>query len=597
MRLQRKKRIKLALLVTGFITFAISSGPSYGEDYVDGTIDYVAGNSSGFYEVKLNASIPHSSCEVSDRVVFKSDQFSESQLQLLLTAKLLKQKISIRSDGCVFVAGLGSVAKSSRFNAVSDVGELAQGLEVYWQPAKINAGESTELFISAPNAEYCLGHGGEKRSNIFRTGLMYPVEGRTVKIRCFSALGQEVEKRATLTVTNKPTIQVEWQPATVTQGESAKLVVSSQNTSYCIGNGGVRWGANFSTELLQINESKPITVKCFNDNGDFAAKTVTINMLPRPTVSVRWSPATITDGERSELIISSSNAEYCLGNGSANIGKQHRTGLIHPGKHANNYLTVRCFSKTGAEVSKQVRLNVLPRPTVSVRWSPATITDGERSELIISSSNAEYCRGHADRKIGTQHRTGLIHPGKHANNYLTVRCFSKTGAEVSQQVRLNVLPRPTVSVRWSPATITDGERSELIISSSNAEYCRGNADRKIGTQHRTGLIHPGKHANNYLTVRCFSKTGAEVSQQVRLNVLPRPTVNVWWSPARIKAGEQSSLIVNSSNAAYCLGNGGNPIGTSINTGPLTAHQNKPITITCVSPTGYRVQGFTTLYVN
>ena len=589
------KKIAQLTVCSTFLT--VWSCQAYGESYVDGQIAYIASNSSGFYEVKLNTNIPHSSCEISDRVVFKNDQFSEAQLQLLLTAKLLKQRISVRSDGCEVVAGLGSVAKSSRFKATSSVDELIQGLKVYWQPAMINAGEPTELFISAPNAEYCLGHAGKNIGNDFRTGLMYPTEGRTVNIRCFSASGQEVVKHATLTVTNKPTIQVEWQPATVTQGESANLVVSSQNTSYCLGNAGKRWGTNFSTGFMPIHESKPITVKCFNDKDEVAAKTVTIKMLPRPSISVKWSPATITKGEQSELIVSSSNAEYCLGHDGRNIGTQYRTGLIDPGKHANNDLNIRCYSKTGVEVLQQAHLNVLPKPTVSVRWSPATITDGEQSELIVSSSNAKYCLGHAGRNIGTEYRTGLIHPGNHANNYLKIRCYSKTGSEVSQQVRLNVLPRPSVSVRWSPATITDGEQSELIVSSSNAEYCLGHAGRNIGTDYRTGLIHPGNHANNYLRIRCYSKTGTEVSQQVRLNVLPRPTVNVWWSPTRINAGGQSSLIISSSNAAYCLGNAGKNIGTSFNTGPLTMHQNKPITITCVSPTGYRVQGFTTLYVD
>ena len=316
------------------------------------------------------------------------------------------------------------------------------------------------------------------------------------------------------------------------------------------------------------------------------------DVISNAKLSVVWEPEIVTVGEPANVTVHSTNTEYCIGDGGVKKGTNYVVSNVFEPK--TRTITVRCYTSSGAEISRSATLTVLPAPTLNVAWFSSTVTAGQPSEARVASTNTDYCIGDGGVKKGTNYVVSNIFEPK--TRTITVRCYTSSGAEISRSATLTVLPAPTLNVSWFPSTVTAGQPSEARVASTNTEYCVGDGGVKKGTSWVVRNVY--ESSSRTIRIRCYNALGFEISQSATLTVKPKPkpSLSVYWSPSRVKRGEASYAYISSYNTSYCFGDGGKRKGTSWVSGPIYEQNSRTITIRCHSADGQQVSRSATLTV-
>ena len=387
-------------------------------------------------------------------------------------------------------------------------------------------------------------------------------------------------------VNKTPTVAAEWKPSIISSGSAATLTWKSTNTSYCNVShpGGINpWNnapTSHTASYTSVTATDVTTITCYNEAGLSATRTVklTVTQTPAPcapcapcvgssgenapqstgcvvpptsstpTVTVAWTPSTITSGSPATLTWSSTNASYCNVSHPGGINPWNNAPTSHTAPYtsvtANDTTTITCYNQAGQSASKTVTLTVAP-VEVSFSITPAELAQG----WYYGDTN--------QKKTGTPSDWVLVDSG-------TRSAMWKAPTQT---------PTPTVTVAWTPSTITSGSPATLTWSSTNASYCNVSHPGGINPWNNAPTSHTAPYtsvtASDTTTITCYNQAGQSASKTVTLTVAPvevamvpknASCVGISGAPSSVTSGQsfQARITMKNTGSTPWLISGASP---------------------------------------
>jgi hypothetical protein len=227
-----------------------------------------------------------------------------------------------------------------------------------------------------------------------------------------------------------------------------------------------------------ISGTQTYTITCTGANGTSATDSVTvITQTTYPTVTLNANPASITSGQQSTLIWSSTNATYCYGSGGGWYGTKSTSGGETVTPYQTTTYTITCNDNSGHQVTAQTTVvvnnacvgnnccnggNCGGTPTLTLYANPTSVNQGQSSVLTWYSSNVNYCTASGGWN-GSQNINGsqTVNPYQTTTYYLN--CTGNNGS-VSAQATVFVNSQgnlPTVNLYASQQSVTSGQTATL----------------------------------------------------------------------------------------------------------------------------------------
>lgn len=331
----------------------------------------------------------------------------------------------------------------------------------------------------------------------------------------------------------KPTVTLQANPITITEGQSTTLTWSSTNTTSCKASGawsGSEATKGTATETPGAAGTETYTLTCAAEDPDDtpsadASATVTVGAPPTPTVTISVSPTSIILGSGATLTWSSTNATSCTASGAWS-GSEATSGklAVTPSAAGSDIYTLSCTGAGGtAKNSATLTVTAPPAPTVTISAAPATITLGQSTTLTWSSTNATSCSA-TGAWSGSEATSGTAteKPGATGDASYELTCTGVGGNASSTAVVSVNAPAPTVTISVSPTTITLGANATLTWSSTNATSCTASGAWS-GTEPTSGTAteSPNAAGTNTYTLTCMGAGGsANDSATLTVNAPP-----------------------------------------------------------------------------
>ena len=298
-----------------------------------------------------------------------------------------------------------------------------------------------------------------------------------------------------------PTAALSANVAAITSGQSATLTWTSVNATSASIDNGIGAVATSGSKSVSPTQTTTYLITVTGAGGTATAR-VTITVQPvnaSPAVTMSANPATITVGQSTTLSWTATNATSAIiDNG---IGAVATTGAISisPTQTTTYIITV---TGAGGSASAQATVTVQPAgvaPTVTITASPSSITVGQSSTLIWSSTNATTAS--IDNGIGSVATSGSMSVSPAQNTTYTIS-VSGSGGNATAQSTVTVQPLgppPSVSMSANPTTILNGQNTTLSVTASNSTsvVITDNIDSNTYTLAGTGgtqSVHPTQTA-------------------------------------------------------------------------------------------------------
>ncbi len=179
----------------------------------------------------------------------------------------------------------------------------------------------------------------------------------TFTVTCRNAVGSASEQSVTVTAVPLPTLTLVAERTTVTPGEPVALNWSSQGSKTCWGAGFATRKATNGTATLTPNATSTFRVTCGNGAGGKTEKSVTVTVVPLPTVTLVAKPSAVSPGQPVTLSWSSQDANACVGIGFATERATRGTASVT--RNQTSTFGVRCLNAAGGTTEKSVMVTVL----------------------------------------------------------------------------------------------------------------------------------------------------------------------------------------------------------------------------------------------
>jgi len=190
---------------------------------------------------------------------------------------------------------------------------------------------------------------------------------------------------------------------------------------------------------------------------------------------------------------------------------------------SSNHMIVFLTGTPGASITVEAKKNVTsPPPTVTFSAEPSTVTLGESSTLAWATTNAESVS--IDQGIGGVSLNGSVRVSPIETTTYTIMAAGPGGA-ATDNVTVEVIPAPYVTISADPEGIQIGGSSTLSWSSSNAD--RAFIDNGIGTVPAEGSIAVSPEHTTTYTITVTGDLGSANA---------RTTVKVTGNPAPLPEG-------------------------------------------------------------
>jgi len=180
----------------------------------------------------------------------------------------------------------------------------------------------------------------------------YDALGRLVEVKenseiktkySYDPAGNRTEKIDTVGVSQPPAMSLSVSPSLITAGESTTLSWSSQHADHCIGDGGRTIDPNGSVTFSPPS-TRTLTLSCHGEGGS-TSKTVTVEVIQPPSMTLSFSPSTINAGDPTTLSWSSQNTDHCIGNAGKTI---EPSGSLTFSPSESRTITVSCHGEGGS---------------------------------------------------------------------------------------------------------------------------------------------------------------------------------------------------------------------------------------------------------
>ena len=312
------------------------------------------------------------------------------------------QAVSPAATTTYTAVAIGAGGQISASMMVTVVGQtIAPTVIINASPASITSGSPSTLTVTATNATQVTVTGTDGSTYSLQanggTQLVKPIATTTYTAAAIGAGGQisaNVTVTVTLTVLPVPTVSITANPAAVTLGNSSTLTVTASNATQVIVT-----GTDASTYSLPVNGGtqsvKPIltttyTALAIGAGGQISAS-VTVSVIPPPTVSITANPASIVSGSSSTLTVTASNATQVTVSGTDgstyNLPANGGTQVVSP--TATTTYTATAIG-AGGQITASTTVIVAPQTalTITITASPTSIISGNSSTLTVTATNA-----------------------------------------------------------------------------------------------------------------------------------------------------------------------------------------------------------------
>ena len=354
-----------------------------------------------------------------------------------------------------------------------------------------------------------------------------------------------------------PTCTISISPSSIEIGSSANLSWSTTNSTLMV----------ISPEIGYVSTApgyrtiSPITTTTYTGlalgiggNGTCSATiTVTPKPIPAPTCSISVSPSSITNGDKTTLSWSTTNVASGSINNGVGIVSTSGARSVYP--TTNTTYTGTFVGNNGSTINCNASVTVttpIPAPTCSMSVSPSSITNGDKTTLSWSTSNATSMS--INQSVGFVSVSGgarSLYP-TNTTTYIGTVTGAGGSATCSRTVTVVpvVIPNPTCSMIASPTTITTGGSSTITWSTTNvasASFNNGISSTAItgneSVTPSTSTTYTGTFVgNNGSTVNCSATVTVTATP-------PAPTCSMTANPTSIDDGDTSTLTWSTTNVA------------------------------------------------
>jgi hypothetical protein len=388
----------------------------------------------------------------------------------------------------------------------------------------------------------------------------------TYTVTGYSAEGCVSTTTVTVVVNPLPLISVSATDTTVCTGSSTTLTAT--------GAGNYLWlPGNFTGSSITLVPANTTTyiVTGTDNNGCTDSASITINVLPAPSVTVNTTANVLCAGDSAVLTASGATAyNWQPGNLSGN------SITVTPA--ATSTYTVTGTDMNGCEADAQVTINVNAVPSVTASASASAVCAGEMVNLFANgASSYVWMPGNINGSSVSVVPT--------ATTTYTVTGSDNNGCSSTATVNVTVNPIPAVTVAASTAAICTGDSATLTANGAAAyTWQPGNLNGASVT------VSP--IATTTYTVTGVSVDGCEDSDTVTITVNPLPVVSASASSSVICDGDTTVLSANGATAYVWMP--GNTTGSTLTVSPSAT---TTYTVTGTNNAGCEASAVTTVTVN
>lgn len=326
----------------------------------------------------------------------------------------------------------------------------------------------------------------------------------TYTMTCTNGSGGSVSASATVTVVPPPTLTFTAKPARIALHGTSTLTWQSQNATSC------QWSSYSDTTTTSGSVktgpydsygSTTYTMTCTGVGGS-VTKSVTVTVVPPPTVTLTAGPAYVIPHQDVTLNWSSTNADQCT-TGGAWGNKTAATGgadSVPAGSVGTATYTLTCTG-AGGSATASASVQVVPPVTDTLTVSPNPIYLGQSTTLSWTSQNAVgdcslsgsglSAKGDVYLSNGSQ----SVAPTASGQDTYTLVCHGKAGDSATSKAVLTVIPPPTVTLTANPTTVNMLQSTTLTWTSTNALSCKlsgaASGNEPVNGSKRDTLILPG----------------------------------------------------------------------------------------------------------
>jgi trimeric autotransporter adhesin len=331
--------------------------------------------------------------------------------------------------------------------------ESALTLTLSANPTTIMAGGTSNLTWTSTQATECIASGAWSGSRSLSGNIsINPASTRTYTLACSSATGATVTKSVTITVTEiTPTLTFTASPTSVPSGGTTPVTLTweSGNAATCTASGGWTGPKSLSgTATVTPTSSTTYTLVCRNEAGTKSAtRSVSVTVIPPPTLTLTASPTSIAVGEFANLRWSTTNATSCIASGAWS-GSRSLSGNISVNPATTRTYTLACTGVSGS-VTREVTITVGGSvPVVTLTAGATSVVAGRTFALTWTTSGASSCTASGSWSgtkplIGSQSITSSKAPGTYTYNLACTNPVGTTTRSVTITVTENTPPTIT----------------------------------------------------------------------------------------------------------------------------------------------------------
>ncbi|HVT36624.1 MAG TPA: hypothetical protein VHE37_13630 [Nevskiaceae bacterium] len=482
-----------------------------------------------------------------------------------------------------------------RLDPVSDPAPAAPSISLTADHYQVTAGSNVDLSWDVSGASNCVADGYVWSEQVPFNGehlvAVSQVGSNTFSLIC-SAVGATAIQSVVVTGLPPAQVSLNASPASVRVGQNTTLTWNSSNASSCLASGdwsGVRALSGSAQVLVGHAGTNTFTLAC-----DGASKSVSVNGIPPPGISLTPNPDTVAVGGTSTLTWNVSNATSCSASGAWSGAKALSGSQSVTAAQSGTYTYTLTCSGAGGSASQSATVTALQPPGVGLFNDPNTpyVAVGANITLNWNSARAQSCTASGawsgPRALSGSETVVLNSPG---DATFALTC-SGIGGTSSHSMTLTAFLPPVISLNASPSTLGAGQSATLNWNATDAQLCSASGgwsgSKSMNGSEGVTAATPGT-VSYTLTCQGWGGTSA---QSTAVTYLANPTVALAANPTAVTVGQSTMLNWNAENASSCVASGVWAGSLPISGSQIVVVQNagaNSYTLTCTGSGGSATQ--------
>lgn len=376
-------------------------------------------------------------------------------------------------------------------------------------------------------------------SNSASTSSMVTTNGGTVSVSNSNSCGTDT-KSISVSIIPNPTVTLTSNSYTVCPGDVINIVANSTEGNYS-------WSgsANTTATLALIASSSTTgTVTTTNFCNIDGIDTYTINVTPKPTLTVDLTNVSLCTGQSATVTANSSTGSYTWMPGGSNSNTLSVSATGDYTVYTNNACVMDSLVVS-------VSINSTPTLTISSTSSSICLT-GQTATLSTAGSTGTY-----NWSDGSSLSSLVVNtPGVYSATVTTSSCGSAI-----KSFTIDATPTPTITLSSSSTLLCDGVTATLTAPSnmSNYSWSDGSTNTNSIVVNTAGIYTVG------VSNACGSATDS-----VKIQTNTTPTLNLTASSTTLCPNQTATLAVTGGSSPYIWSNSSNTGSVVTTTGGLVS---------------------------